>query len=319
MLQHITFHCCTISPMFLSGADKEEVELRPPSLKGALRFWWRALNGHLPIEDRMTRNKEGKPVVEQAGLRTCEMAIFGGEGQRSSFSIHIKTLSSNKEKKPLVPHKGMYQSAFVEGSEFEITFTIPKKYSVQVEEKGAKTTIFDTEKLIALFHITCLLGGLGKRARRGMGGVYIRSWQRDNDPPVPNEAVTLEHIYRHISVLTPHYSIEPDRIIISYQGQQAPFGWVRYIHLGKPREGLLLHISQTTHDLRSSRGYDVSLGHAFKGRFASPIYVSVVPGSLRPVITTLNTLPDRNIHQVSLSLQEEFRNRILHASNTHKP
>jgi len=31
-----------VTPMFLGGADHEE-EIRVPSIKGALRFWWRAL------------------------------------------------------------------------------------------------------------------------------------------------------------------------------------------------------------------------------------------------------------------------------------
>jgi len=33
--------------MFLAGADGVTPELRAPSIKGAMRFWWRACNGHL--------------------------------------------------------------------------------------------------------------------------------------------------------------------------------------------------------------------------------------------------------------------------------
>ena len=33
-----------VTPMFIGGGDKQEApEIRPPSVKGALRFWWRAL------------------------------------------------------------------------------------------------------------------------------------------------------------------------------------------------------------------------------------------------------------------------------------
>lgn len=32
-----------VTPMFISGADQSRAELRLPSIKGALRFWWRAL------------------------------------------------------------------------------------------------------------------------------------------------------------------------------------------------------------------------------------------------------------------------------------
>jgi CRISPR-associated protein Cmr1 len=32
-----------LTPLFMSGSDKSKAELRVPSIKGALRFWWRAL------------------------------------------------------------------------------------------------------------------------------------------------------------------------------------------------------------------------------------------------------------------------------------
>ena len=69
----ITFTCETITPMFLSGANQDVPELRPPSIKGALRFWWRAMNGDKP------------------NMRDLETEIFGGAGDnkavRSSFQI----------------------------------------------------------------------------------------------------------------------------------------------------------------------------------------------------------------------------------------
>ena len=38
----ITFELETITPMFMAGADGETFELRPSSIKGDMRFWWRA-------------------------------------------------------------------------------------------------------------------------------------------------------------------------------------------------------------------------------------------------------------------------------------
>ncbi|HID77150.1 MAG TPA: type III-B CRISPR module RAMP protein Cmr1, partial [Planctomycetaceae bacterium] len=32
-----------VTPMFCAGADEQRAELRLPSFKGALRFWWRSL------------------------------------------------------------------------------------------------------------------------------------------------------------------------------------------------------------------------------------------------------------------------------------
>ncbi len=43
-MRSITFECETITPMFLACADGKTPELRPPSIKGLMRFWWRAMN-----------------------------------------------------------------------------------------------------------------------------------------------------------------------------------------------------------------------------------------------------------------------------------
>ncbi|MBX5459388.1 MAG: type III-B CRISPR module RAMP protein Cmr1, partial [Thermogemmatispora sp.] len=40
-----TFDIKVITPLFLAGANQAEVELRPPSLRGPLRYWYRALIG----------------------------------------------------------------------------------------------------------------------------------------------------------------------------------------------------------------------------------------------------------------------------------
>jgi CRISPR-associated protein Cmr1 len=33
-----------VTPMFIGDAEQKATDLRPPSIKGTLRFWWRALN-----------------------------------------------------------------------------------------------------------------------------------------------------------------------------------------------------------------------------------------------------------------------------------
>ena len=315
-MEPITFYCKTITPMFLSGADGQTPELRPPSIKGALRFWWRAMNGHLGLEDTKDR-QDNKTVVIKAGLHSQEAAIFGGAGgdsggQRSSFSIQVNELNRVSNTFPLVPHKGMQQSAIAPGTTFEVILRVPEKYSVQIQERNKAVEIFNQEKLIALFQLTCLLGGMGKRVRRGMGSVFVSSVHtHEEDTKNLPTSTTLSEIADLIKIVTPHYTLTNDRIVQTYSGNMQPYGWIRYIQIGKPTNDLLRKISDTTHQLHGERGYEESLGHATKGRFASPVYVSVLNGEKMAIITTLNTIPDRNKDQISLGLQEEFRNRIL--------
>ncbi len=43
-MQKLTATYRIVTPLFLGGADQKATDIRPPSVKGALRFWWRALN-----------------------------------------------------------------------------------------------------------------------------------------------------------------------------------------------------------------------------------------------------------------------------------
>ncbi|MCS3901815.1 type III-B CRISPR module RAMP protein Cmr1 [Methanococcus voltae] len=47
----LNFNCEIISPIFCYGADKESPEIRASSIRGALRFWWRALQPELTKEE----------------------------------------------------------------------------------------------------------------------------------------------------------------------------------------------------------------------------------------------------------------------------
>jgi CRISPR-associated protein Cmr1 len=84
-MKTIAFECETITPMFLGSADGRTPELRPPSIKGAMRFWWRAMNGHLSLED----------------VKKEEAELFGGSGEKEGRSRIVLRVKSDTE-----PEKG---------------------------------------------------------------------------------------------------------------------------------------------------------------------------------------------------------------------
>jgi len=98
-MQHIEFTCEVISPLILNGALGKDPELRPPAIKASLRYWWRALHGHLSIKNL-------------DDLRNKENEIFGSTKNRSS--ILIKVFHPVEEeiytKTKLLPHKSEYKS-----------------------------------------------------------------------------------------------------------------------------------------------------------------------------------------------------------------
>lgn len=62
-----------VTPMFCSGADQNLAELRLPSFKGALRFWWRSLMW--------------QRVPDVQSLQRKEAALFGASDQNVGQSI----------------------------------------------------------------------------------------------------------------------------------------------------------------------------------------------------------------------------------------
>jgi len=73
--ERLDFECEVITPMFISGADTNTVELRTASIKGALRFWWRALYGREFSSIDKMKEAEGK--------------LFGDTEQKSKLRIYI--------------------------------------------------------------------------------------------------------------------------------------------------------------------------------------------------------------------------------------
>lgn len=280
--------------MFLAGADPLGTpELRPPSIKGALRFWWRALHGHLSLSD----------------LKKREGEIFGDNNNRSKFTINTNELNIEFDKQAPIPHKGYKIDCIKVGSTFEVILNIP-----------VETPQWNMEKCQALFQIFSILGDMGKRARRGMGSFEITdvAFFDSNNPLKKDEKwkkqeITIPHIHQLIKTFSPYFDIRNNAIYSNYSGSMEYYPWLKRIQIGKPDDNLLMKISQKTHEFKAKDmyGYEASIGHASKGRFASPMYISVIKGSLKPIITSLNTIPDRDYRDIDLSLQENFRNSIL--------
>ncbi|NOX36043.1 MAG: type III-B CRISPR module RAMP protein Cmr1 [Calditrichaeota bacterium] len=183
MIHKITFECETITPMFLAGADGRTPELRAPSIKGALRFWWRAMNGHLPLEE--LRKKEASifgGVGDKEGKSEISIIVSSKE-DRNSFGSNLRsdlrlnwrfaggklqgphagigyllysTILSNRERPYFKPPQNSRP-----GFQFILQFcALEKKFLIQT---------------ISAFWVLTFLGGLGTRSRRGGGNFIIKN------------------------------------------------------------------------------------------------------------------------------------------------
>lgn len=142
-MKKLIFTCKTITPLVMNGAYGDIPELRPPGIKASLRFWWRALHGHLSLNE----------------LKAKESAIFGSTKIRSKVLIRIDEGidESKKAKTSLLPHKGGSEvPAYITSGNFKIRLDFNEE-------------TISREVLKNLFIIACTLGGWGKKRGVGLG------------------------------------------------------------------------------------------------------------------------------------------------------
>ncbi|MCK4762878.1 MAG: type III-B CRISPR module RAMP protein Cmr1 [Candidatus Aminicenantes bacterium] len=287
-MNEISFKCEVITPMFLHGADGKTPELRLPSIKGSLRFWWRAIHYNL------------------ANLKKEESQEFGGSDQeigRSRLQMrvtHPRNLKTGNEISPL-PHK-------------KIKFKDPIKYI----EPGETFTVIlrsrdDIGNYSRLFQLVSLLGGVGKRSRRGFGSFRII----EIDEKGFSSDVKIESVFSLVDKISPkNFVLDKGKIIQKNPTVSPAYPYIKEIEIGrthKSAEGLLRKIGETTHKKNPGGSVD-SLGFARgQDRQASPVYVTITKdaaGDYYPIITTLNTVL-KGSGTIDLNIQREFKDRIL--------
>ena len=161
--EKVEYQCEVVTPMFLGGANKNSAELRVPSIKGALRFWWRAVYGG-----------GFNSIVEMAKK---EAEIFGSTdpiyGQKSNLIISI--IENNLAKK---------NSQKISNSNFNILEYLAYGYRAREDIKNhidsGKFTIHmkinnnNLEEIKKTFSFLINLGGLGAKSRNGFGNLYCK-------------------------------------------------------------------------------------------------------------------------------------------------
>lgn len=176
----------TVTPLFLGGADPRGApELRPPSLRGALRYWLRAaLGGILGDQDL-------------DALRKAETAVFGSAGESSASVspvavrlVHrapLKVLSYSemcawKEKDRSFGRPGIAYLFFAaRGTKADQERSgLMGKFSLQLQLLPGAAPSELMKACLALW-LFARLGGLGNRSRRGAGSLQVTDIQGELD------------------------------------------------------------------------------------------------------------------------------------------
>lgn len=145
----------TVTPLFLAGADpRGQPELRAASVRGALRFWLRALLGGVLGDNNLQ------------ALRRAESAVFGStDTGASAVVVRLMGNGQGQAFRPL-PHST--------SKIFTFQGVPPNKVlTLTLAPRPPHCTI--PEAACGALLLFLLFGGLGKRSRRGFGSFVVRS------------------------------------------------------------------------------------------------------------------------------------------------
>ncbi len=172
-----------VTPMFCAGAEPEHAELRLPSFKGVLRFWWRAL-AWSRLRGDLTKIREG------------EAELFGsssGGQSRVSLRLEVATPAEVVAKDTVLSISAEDQRTVGEGARYlgygvmeafarrgtqggqlaRACLRPPFEFTVRAHGRFLGEDMVETleQALIAVG----VVGGMGARSRRGYGSMSLRS------------------------------------------------------------------------------------------------------------------------------------------------
>ena len=190
-----------VTPLWIGGASRQ-AELRPPSVRGHLRFWFRALAGGLLGEELRT-------VCE------AESAVFGNTTRASSVVVRLfgsprTGVSVVGETQQLPGLAYMFWSvlqqrrdAILPGERFRLRLNSRPFPFAPVEVVGRTLGMTESfEMAAASLWLLVRLGGVGARMRRGAGGMSAvadpTGWP-DCLPPLVSTARTPAELAAELS------------------------------------------------------------------------------------------------------------------------
>ncbi|MCB1764866.1 MAG: type III-B CRISPR module RAMP protein Cmr1 [Candidatus Competibacteraceae bacterium] len=297
-----------VTPMFIGNAEQKADSVRPPSIKGALRFWWRALNwGRFLRED-------GTVTVALKHLHQKEAYLFGsaadepGSGQgrfllRVSHQPRIaletvwpqnNTGSGYLGYGLMATNDKPHREGLKEGTDF----------CLELRFKPG-TPPADIDALTATLRTWSLFGGLGSRARRGFGSVTLLKLN-DQDERLDQSA--YEAAARRI--LTTAAEVEAFPPYTAFN-RHAQFGI-----LANGREARETH-NQAGLQYKNHRGQPSALRGAAKIPFGLPLPLQGIDLESRrasPLFFHIHALPDGGFTAAVLYLPAEF-----HCEPRHQP
>jgi len=290
-----------ITPLLLHGFNnRQDSELRAPSIKALMRYWWRALQGNYNL----------KNLIEN------EEKYFGSSSERfgrSKFDIKIHPLSEVTKNKFLVLP---YRNFKING------ININQKFTIRLQTRKNSDFLI---KILELLYLSLTLGGLGQRARRAFGAVMFAGISEGSAELLNYENIRklnelknlnqlsiekiLEFLFEKINNLSGvNYILEKnDRMIrINQNRLNSSIPYLISTQVGKTFQSwdaLWREINKLCHDLKGkydrnpllnneylSMGFTPDRSKNIKEKMASSLYISAIKieNKYHPILSKLN-------------------------------
>jgi len=205
MVESVYFELETVTPLFMYGADQSHPEIRAASIKGVMRWWWRAVAGNIYELDEMrykeseifggTIKRKGKiekvksPILLDAGNITDKKTNVCARSKKPYFNDQIDYLLFSA----IRCQRNENTKEFIDpGGSFRLNISIrPFENGLSMEE--LKKQVF------ASLWLMTYLGGLGSRSRRGAGSLRVSHTNKNSGIPFESDFKDKKELVRFLS------------------------------------------------------------------------------------------------------------------------
>lgn len=184
-LKNITHLCST-------GSNRKNIEFRLTEVKASMRFWWRALNYYDNAHDMWQDEKkifgDGDNIKSPIEFRLLQGNWKFKEDQDSHVVSEYYDNKMDKNGEKIKKQRTITCTS--SGKEIAFKMSLYKRKISEKEFTDKSIYFYDS-----LLKLSFILGGIGKRSRRGCGVLKVETEDKHN-----NCNVTYEEIYELIKV-----------------------------------------------------------------------------------------------------------------------
>jgi CRISPR-associated protein Cmr1 len=193
-----------VTPLFMSGADREWAELRAASIRGVLRFWWRALalgkdqynfswskvrdaefdlfgsasHGQSRVHLSLTKSNESEKRCRSGSLLKDDSDNIIGPGARYLGYGVVQPYDKKDQSGKITEKMGSSLRPYLDAS-LEGVLSLYLRPTTATSK--SMSAIDEVDLLEEAIMAMGLLGGLGSRSRRGFGSFNLMELKRDGE------------------------------------------------------------------------------------------------------------------------------------------